>query len=151
MKNVTLKTYSDNVSIFYDGCYYNFTFSGDDYAEAFDRESIQAVIDDKLEEVKEWFVNAGANAEEIQEALLALESWMTNSGVVDDDRWDIVSDGDTTATLLQEHGIMLDSAPKYSSELYRYGVKEYVVLCENTVITREQDNENGPEEAIFPY
>jgi hypothetical protein len=54
-----------------------------------------------------------------------------------------------TYTFLREHGTFLDSALEGTCRLYRYKNNEYVVLCDNTVITRDEDNSIG--DAIFPY
>jgi hypothetical protein len=52
--------------------------------------------------------------------------------------------------VLRENGELLDTAYEGTCQLYRYKDVQYVVLQDNTVITREEDN-NGTEEAIFPY
>lgn len=46
---------------------------------------------------------------------------------------------------------LLDSNNYMMAELYSYNGIEYVVLCDNTLITREEDNKFGEEQAIFPY
>lgn len=55
-----------------------------------------------------------------------------------------------TFDILREKGEKLDSAQEGTCFLYRYNDTEYVVLADNTVITREEDNESA-EGAIFPY
>ena len=51
---------------------------------------------------------------------------------------------------LVENGRFIESAEEGTCQLYEYQGVEYVVLIDNSVITREEDNE-CPEEAIFPY
>lgn len=55
-----------------------------------------------------------------------------------------------TYELLQEEGEFLDSTVEGTCRLYLYNGHEYVVLCDNSVITREEDNA-FEEEVIFPY
>ena len=50
---------------------------------------------------------------------------------------------------LEENGEKLNSVIEGSCILYEYNGIEYVVLCDNTVITREEDN--NMDDAIFPY
>ena len=50
--------------------------------------------------------------------------------------------------LLISRGDKLSSALEGTCFLYRYDGKEYVVLPDNTVITRDEDNEDNP---IFPH
>lgn len=53
-----------------------------------------------------------------------------------------------TYELLISRGEQLSIALEGTCTLYRYDGIEYVVLSDNTVITREEDNEDNP---IFPY
>jgi hypothetical protein len=52
---------------------------------------------------------------------------------------------------LQENAEKLAATAEGTVFLYRYNSIEYVVLQDDTVITREKDNELGPEQAFFPY
>ena len=51
---------------------------------------------------------------------------------------------------LVEKGERIKSILDGTVNLYILDKKEYVVLCDNTVITREEDND-APEGAFFPY
>ena len=46
---------------------------------------------------------------------------------------------------------LVESKPEMMAQLYIYNGVEYVVLCDNTIITREEDNQFGTDQAIFPY
>jgi len=50
---------------------------------------------------------------------------------------------------LEQKGELIDTANEGTSQLWRVGTDEYVVLCDNTVITRDEDEQcvEGP---IFP-
>lgn len=56
-----------------------------------------------------------------------------------------------TADFIKDKGVLMDTKPEMQSELYKFREKEYVILSENTVITREEDNQYGTMAAIFPY
>ena len=55
---------------------------------------------------------------------------------------------------LKLRGEVIKSIMDGCVRLYAYGdkppYKEYVVLCDNSVISREEDND-GSDEAFFPY
>lgn len=57
---------------------------------------------------------------------------------------------DITYDLLNEKGKAVKTALDGSCILFEYNGVEYVVLSDNSVITREEDNE-CPEGAIFPF
>lgn len=56
-----------------------------------------------------------------------------------------------TIEQLKKDGNLIDSNPVYMAELYKYKGNEYVVLCTNEIISRQYDNSDGEENAIFPY
>jgi hypothetical protein len=60
-----------------------------------------------------------------------------------------ISEFDIDYDFLVEHGSLLSSAYEGTCFLYEYDNVEYVVLPDNTVITRKEDNDL--EEPIFPY
>jgi len=51
---------------------------------------------------------------------------------------------------LIENGKLLDSCCESTCHLYQYNGINYVVLCTNDVMTQEEDNINGSDEALFP-
>jgi hypothetical protein len=55
---------------------------------------------------------------------------------------------DITYELLESFGYLVDTDLEGTCQLWRYNDVEYVVLQDNTVITREEDNFCDP---IFPY
>ena len=59
-------------------------------------------------------------------------------------------ENEITYELLAREGEFLDSTVEGTCRLYLYNGHEYVVLCDNSVITREENN-TFEEEAIFPY
>ena len=48
---------------------------------------------------------------------------------------------------IKERGKLIDTTLEGTSQLWELDNIEYVVLCDNTVITREEDNQNDP---VFP-
>lgn len=50
---------------------------------------------------------------------------------------------------LREKGKLIDAALEGTCQLWEVDGVEYVVLCDNTVITRAEDNADN--DAIFPY
>lgn len=50
---------------------------------------------------------------------------------------------------LEQKGELIDTANEGTSQLWQVGNEEYVVLCDNTVITRDED-EKFAEGPIFP-
>jgi hypothetical protein len=50
---------------------------------------------------------------------------------------------------LQENGKLIETALEGTCQLWELESVEYVVLCDNTVITRAEDNADN--DAIFPY
>ncbi len=57
---------------------------------------------------------------------------------------------ETLTNKIKEHGVIIDTALEGTCLLINYGNAEYVMLSDNTIITRSEDNED-PEGAIFPY
>ena len=56
-----------------------------------------------------------------------------------------------TADFIKDKGTLIDSNSEFQTDLYSYRGIEYVILCENTLITREEDNKFGSDRAFFPY
>lgn len=50
---------------------------------------------------------------------------------------------------LREKGKWIDTALEGTCQLWELDGVEYVVLCDNTVITRAEDNADN--DAVFPY
>ena len=55
-----------------------------------------------------------------------------------------------TYAILRDKGTFLGTNGEGTCHLYSYGGKDYIVLCDNSVITQKEDN-SYTEGAIFPY
>lgn len=62
-----------------------------------------------------------------------------------------MSNDKITADVLRLNGNHQNSIHEGAVNLYYYDDTEYVVLPDNSVITREEDNSDGAENAYFPY
>lgn len=61
------------------------------------------------------------------------------------------SDSFSASEILRMRGNRVDWSTDYDAILYTLDGYEYVCLFDNSVITREEDNQWGKDEAIFPY
>ena len=52
---------------------------------------------------------------------------------------------------LKSKGTILETLHEGTIQLIKLDGIEYVVLCDNSIITREEDNSLGAENAYFPY
>jgi hypothetical protein len=57
---------------------------------------------------------------------------------------------DVDVDVLRENGELLETNAEGTCRLYMYKGIQYLVLQDNTVITKDEDNAHGPEEAFFP-
>ena len=55
-----------------------------------------------------------------------------------------------TLETLRDNADIIDTAEEGTCTLFKYNDIEYVVLQDNTIITREEDN-NGLSDPVFPY
>jgi hypothetical protein len=53
--------------------------------------------------------------------------------------------------ILRNNGTLLETLHEGTVQLIKLDDIEYVVLCDNSIITREEDNNLGAENAYFPY
>jgi hypothetical protein len=56
-----------------------------------------------------------------------------------------------TSDFIKRNGVLIDSNAELQCQLYSYRGCEYVILCDNSLITRQEDNSYGLDDAIFPY
>jgi GH25 family lysozyme M1 (1,4-beta-N-acetylmuramidase) len=53
--------------------------------------------------------------------------------------------------ILRNNGTILETLHEGTVQLIKLDDIEYVILCDNSIITREEDNNLGAENAYFPY
>jgi hypothetical protein len=57
---------------------------------------------------------------------------------------------EVTAALLHKEGKLLKHDEDWNAFLYAFNGLNFVILSDNSIVTQEEDNMFGPDDAIFP-